>query len=406
MIKKFTLLFRRLAITLMAGLLAGFIAVSNTISYGVTIFSGDLSEHLSAGIGLALFSGLVLTATVALTSSIKGVIAFPKAAITPIFALLAAQIATGMPASATTDEVFFTIAVAFGVSTFSVGLVYLLFGLFKLGRLIRFMPHPVFGGFMAGLGWLLVTGGFGVMSDLSLKIGSISQWIQPDILVLWLPGLLFAIVLFILQKHFRHDVVIPITFLAALAIFYLVSWVTGISFIEMTRLGWLLDPLPGNEQQFHLILSNLQNINPALILTKLQNVNWDVISRQALTIIAPIPISLLSLLFNSSGIELATKQDVNLNRELKSAGIANILASCGGGIMGYQSASLSTLSHKMGAKNRFTGVFSAAFFGVVLFYSNSVLTVLPKTLIGGLLIYLGLTFLVRWVISSYAVLPK
>ncbi|MEA2007849.1 MAG: SulP family inorganic anion transporter, partial [Chloroflexota bacterium] len=194
--------FTKFATTLMAGALTGVIAVSNAFSYGATIFSGDLSEHLAAGVGLVLFGGFVVTFILALTSSIKGAIATPKAATIPILAVIAAGIAADMSISATPDEVFLTITVAFAIGTLVVGLIFLLFGLFKMGSLIRFMPYPIFGGFLAGLGWLLIRGGLGVMVDLPLETTSFSQWIESPNLIYWLPGVVFAFILLTLQRRF------------------------------------------------------------------------------------------------------------------------------------------------------------------------------------------------------------
>ncbi|OQY33593.1 MAG: hypothetical protein B6I38_03400 [Anaerolineaceae bacterium 4572_5.1] len=395
---------QKFATMLMASALVGVIAVSNVFSYGATIFSGDLSEHLAAGVGLVLFGGFVVTTILALTSSIKGAIATPKAAAIPILAVIAAEIAAEMPASATSDAVFLTITVAFAISTLAVGLVFLLFGIFRMGSLIRFMPYPIFGGFLAGLGWLLIRGGLGIMIDLPLKMDSLSQWIEISNLVYWLPGVVFAFILLVLQRRFKHGEGIIVAFLGGLAIFYLAGWITGTSQIEMAQKGWLLGPFPTSKPQLPFLLTAFQN--PNKLQNAIQSVNWEVISHQASTIFTLIPIALLSLIFANSGLELAAKEDANLNRELKSAGIANILASLGGGVIGCQNASLSTLPYRMGVHSRLTGLFTAAFFGIGFFYGNEVLSILPKAMIGGLIIYLGLSFLVRWVIESYAMLPK
>ena len=136
---------QKIATTMLASALTGIIAVSNAFSYGATIFSGNLSEHLLASVGLVLFGGFVTTLIIALTSSIKGAIATPKAATIPILGILAAEIAAGMSSSATPDETFLTITIAFGVSTLTVGLIFLLFGIFRIGNLVRFMPYPIFG---------------------------------------------------------------------------------------------------------------------------------------------------------------------------------------------------------------------------------------------------------------------
>ena len=52
----------------------------------------------------------------------------------------------------------------------------------KLGRLIRFIPYPVVGGFLAGTGWLLVKGSLGVMTDLPLSFSQLSILFQANII--------------------------------------------------------------------------------------------------------------------------------------------------------------------------------------------------------------------------------
>jgi len=380
--------------TIFAGLLAGTIAISNTISYGVTIFSGDLSPFTSLGIGLALISGLVLTTILAFIGSTPATMAFPKAATTPILTLMAAQVAIAMPASATPEETFITVAAALAISTFGVGFFFLLFGGFRLGTWIRYMPFPVFGGFLAGLGWLLIVGGFQVMVDLPFKWVFAKQWLDADHIFRWAPGIVFAVTLFLLHRRFKSDVLIPIVFLAGLGVFHLSARPFGFEIEELIRDGWLLGPFPSG------------NLWDPFLIERLPSANWPVVTQQILTMLTLIPTALISLLFNSSGIELATKREVNFNRELAAAGFANMVASLGGGIMGYHSASLSTLPYKMGAQNRLTGLISAAVFGLTLYYGGAALSFIPRSLIGGLLIYLGLTFLVRWVIESSRILPK
>ncbi|HEX9925629.1 MAG TPA: sodium-independent anion transporter, partial [Anaerolineae bacterium] len=58
-----------------AGLLAGVLEVLLAISYAALIFSGNLSEFAAAGIGLSLFSTVVLSGIVALRSSLRGSVA-------------------------------------------------------------------------------------------------------------------------------------------------------------------------------------------------------------------------------------------------------------------------------------------------------------------------------------------
>ena len=45
---------------------------------------------------------------------------------------------------------------AISLTTLLTGLVFWLLGHFRLGGLVRFLPYPVVGGFLAGTGWLFV----------------------------------------------------------------------------------------------------------------------------------------------------------------------------------------------------------------------------------------------------------
>jgi SulP family sulfate permease len=58
-------------------------------------------------------------------------------------------------------------------------------GHFNLGRVVRFLPYPVIGGFMAGTGWLLFVGGIGVLNPGGIN----AELLTVDALVQWLPAL-------------------------------------------------------------------------------------------------------------------------------------------------------------------------------------------------------------------------
>jgi SulP family sulfate permease len=63
---------------------------------------------------------------------------------------------------------------------------------------------------------------------------------------------------------------------------------------------------------------------------------------------------------NASGIELATRRDIDLNRELRVVGLANILSGLGGGMVGYHALDLSTLCCRIGVRGRLPGLVAGA----------------------------------------------
>jgi SulP family sulfate permease len=181
--------------TLMAGILVGIEEIIFAISIGSLIFSDELLPYLPHGIGIALVTSAVTMISISLLSSLKGVIGGLQDSTSVIIALIVATLVARL--TATRPEVKLgTVVVIIAMTSLLTGLFLLALGYFKLGGLVRFIPYPVIGGFLAGIGWLLVQGSIGVMADYSLALSNIEALLKPNQLILWLPGVFFAFVLF------------------------------------------------------------------------------------------------------------------------------------------------------------------------------------------------------------------
>ncbi|MBI3166857.1 MAG: SLC26A/SulP transporter family protein, partial [Chloroflexi bacterium] len=94
------------------------------------------------------------------------------------------------------------------------------------------------------------------------------------------------------------------------------------------------------------------------------------------------------------------------NRELISAGGANILGGLIGFPVGYQTLGFSALPNRFGAKSRLVGVSTGLFCALALFLGASVISYFPRFVMGGMLFFLGLSFLAEWLVDSYKLLPR
>jgi sulfate permease, SulP family len=381
----------RLIPSLLAGILIGALEIALAVSFGSLIFSGDLSLYLSRGIGMGLFSGTVGLIIVSLMASHPAIIGGNQDAPAAIVAIMAAAI---VAVTATGATLFATVAVMIALATLVTGLFMLSLGVFKLAGLVRFLPYPVAGGFLAGTGWLLLTGGVSMMSGVTLSFNNLPALFQPDLVVYWLPGLLAGFLILVLSTRFRHYLFMPAMIVVVIALFYLVAWIQGATIADLSAGGWLLGPFPEGRLW--------QPIGSA----ELAQVDWPAIWSQIPNLIAVIVISSIALLLNASGLELTMRADIDLNREMRSAGMANLAAGLGAGFIGYQQLSLSALNARIGAMSRLAGLFAAAICGLVLFAGGGSLGLLPKVVFGALLAYLGLAFLWEWVIQSWSRLPR
>jgi SulP family sulfate permease len=374
------------------GLVGGAIDLPLTISFGILIYSGDLSQFASAGIGMMLFGALVMQLIVAISSSMPGMLAGPQDSPAAILGLAAVAISTQMVA-ATDAAKFITVVATVMLTSILSGILFLLMGGFKLSRFIRFIPYPVVGGFIAGTGLLLARGGVGVMLGTPLDMASLPLLVQTDQLLLWVPGTIFAVLLVIATRRFKHVLTLPIMLTAAVIIFYVAVWLSGLTMAEVREMGWLLGPFPQGALWRPLQLSLFSQVD------------WSVVAGQASNIAAAVVLSMVGLLLNTSALELIARKDIDMNRELLATGMANIAGGLGGSSVGFHYLGLSALPFRAGVFSRLVGVFAALVTGLVLLFGASLLSLIPTPVVGGLLLYLGLSFLVEWLYDAWFQLP-
>ena len=156
---------RRLLPALMAGLITGVIAVIVSTAFASLIFAGELARYIPTGINLMLLASIIIGGLAAQTSSFPGLVSGLQDSAVAILAVVSTTIVRTMPPTATTQETFFTVVAAIALATMLTGAIFFGLGQFKLGNLIRFIPYPVVGGFLAGTGALLVLGAISMMVE-------------------------------------------------------------------------------------------------------------------------------------------------------------------------------------------------------------------------------------------------
>ncbi len=281
---------RLLLPSLTVGLLVSIMSIGTIVSLAAFIFSGSLSPFLAGGIGLVLFGALVMGIVVAFTTSLPAMIAIPQDTPAAILALVASGIALAMR-SAQPQSVYVTVVAAIALTSLLMAVILLLLGRFHASGFVRYIPYPVVGGFLAGTGWLLAKGAFGVMLGLPMTLANLPQAFTVAKIVDWLPGLIFAVVLLLVLRRYHHFLITPAALLLATALFYGYLFLAHISVAQASAAGWLLGPFPGG--------SFYQPLAPA----SLSQVDWMAILGQADKIVTILVLSVVALLLNTSALE-------------------------------------------------------------------------------------------------------
>jgi sulfate permease, SulP family len=367
--------------------------VATAVSIGTLVFSGPLSSFVSMGIGLFLVATAVAGFMIPATSGYKALMAGPRAGQSPIFAAMAATIALtmqGQPA----ETIAVTVVAAILVTTLVVGTFMFTIGWAKMGTMARYIPFPVMGGFFAGLGFLLTKGGVSVAVGSLADPSSLVSFFSSDAMMHLIPAVIFGVVLFVVEQRISHWLLVPTFLAAAIGIFYVTLLATGTSIELATQQGWLT-----------VFDDATTSFFPVVVPSQLPLVDWNVIAQQSGTIIVLCILSVIMLLLDISGVEIIINRDLDPNRELRSAGLSNMLGTFAASPLGFGAAADTAVAKKLGGNSFLMIVFYTLLIVTVIIVGPAPIAFVPSSIIGGFLIYIGLSFLIEWVWKKRLKLP-
>ena len=374
---------------IISGSLLALVNISVAVSVAALLFAQTDPRLMVPGIAVLLMGTLVTGLGGSLFSDHKAVICSPRNGLVPGFAVMVSSIYISFD-SQYSIAAEATIIAAIMVSTVVVGLFLLLLGRLKLGNLVRYIPYPVTGGFFAGIGYIFIQGGLTVAGgeQPSFEAVSNSEFIQ-----LVTPAVALALCL-IMGKMFRDNALsVPAILFAAGLIFYAVLFLNEIGLDEAAANG----QLPAIESTGSLI--------PVFNWDYVQEIRWMVIMEQADSIVVVALLCSVMLLLDVSGIELLAQKDLNPDHELQVMGYTNVVNGALGGFPGVHDVSDTALVETLGGKGRLTGFIYSTLVVAAILAGAEFMKIVPTFLLGGLLIYVGLEFLIDWVWKARDELP-
>ncbi|MDA1371057.1 MAG: SulP family inorganic anion transporter [Proteobacteria bacterium] len=373
----------------LSGSLIALVNISVAVSVAALLFAQTDPRLMVPGIAILLIGTLVTGLGGSLFSDYKAVICSPRNGLVPIFAVMVSGIylSFGSEYSIGAEA---TIIVAIMISTLVAGLFLILLGKLKLGNLVRYIPYPVTGGFFAGIGYIFVEGGLTVASGREPTFAAFSE---AEFIQLITPAAVLALCL-IIGKMFRDNrLSVPGILLLSIVIFYGVLIFAGISTEEAAANGLLP------------VIESTGSLIPVFHLDYLQEVSWTAIAQQTGGILVISLLCSMMLLLDVSGIELIASDDLNPDHELQVMGYTNIVNSLAGGFPGVHDVSDTALVDRLGGKDRLTGFVYAALVAAAILAGAEFMEIVPTFILGGLLIYVGLEFLIDWVWKARDELP-
>ena len=163
---------------------------------------------------------------------------------------------------------------------------------------------------------------------------------------------------------------------------------TGTSLGEALQLGWTFKA------------PQAVGLAPTWDFGDVRNFPWRVLPGLSADIFAVMFVTAITMLLNTTGIELVTRREADLGRELKTLGLANVTAAALGGYVSCISLSRSTLTYAAGGRSRICGLLVAVVSALMLLVDPAFLAYVPKFVLGGLLLYLGASLMYEWLVDA------
>ena len=391
--------------TIAAGLIIGAVETVLAVAFAAIVFGGLLFARLPDGIGLYLVAAVLTLGFLAWRGGRRGVVGSVQDAAAAVLGVAAAAAAARAAelervaaAAGLSDfdhpDVFLTVIAATLVVTVLCGIVFLVLGARRWGNLIRFMPYPVVGGFLAGTGWLLFKSGMYVAAGTAIRVRSLDDLVRPYEFQRWVPAFVFGVVLLLAVRFVRRPLVIPTVIAVGIVGFAVVAVATGNGLDEIRAGHWLLGPFETSRLWQPWTLRAIGGADWVSVLG-----SWGVIA-------TAVFVAALALVFNVGGTELILERDLDTNEELRDAGGLNVVSGLLGGIPGYHALSLTSLAERMNVDGRRAGLIAAGVPLAAVVFGGAVVGLIPRMIVGGLLVFVGLAFIVEWVWDTRRSLPR
>ena len=359
------------------------IVVLYCFAVAAIIFSGPLSRFVVEGVGMMLFGATVFCLLVAVISGYRGAIAGPQDISATVLGTMGVTVAA-RTAYASDETTFMTMTALLVLSTLVTGLLFLVIGHCRLSNLFRFVPYPVTGGFFAGTGWILSLAALSVMSGMTLDWQTLPRFLDSASLWKWVPGAAYGLILALVMKRRSSIAFLVGSLVLVIGLYHLALLSLDISLEDAEAAGLLLSGMPEG------------GLWPTFGLNDLEHVDWGVVAGQVPNVLTVATVTLLCVVVNMNGFEVATGVKIDLDREFRAAGVAGSIAAVGGSSPGSHSIVLSLASRMLGADTPWTGILTSLGLCLTMFFGSAMLELLPKTVIGGLLFFLGVDLLGSW----------
>jgi SulP family sulfate permease len=377
---------KRVLTDLSLAALSSVVTVLGTVAFAAMIFSGHLANIVPLAFvaflaGTAL-SGLIVGCLSGFYCNLSGA-QDESAAILAVFASGLASM--GVINDEAAISTMFTVIV---LATWSFGLVLLLLGISKWGKYTQLIPYPVVGGFLAGVGLLMLSATIHFLSGVTLTMDSLPQFLSWEMTLRWLPSLIAAGLLYWGINRIRSAMLLPIGLICILVLFYAVAGAWSFSLESLRESGFVFTSIPE------------RGAFDAIKWLSITRIDWSVVLEARDEIGALILVCTIGASLATTALEIGAGIELDSNHELRAHGLANLASAVVGGIPAFTLAGPSLTYLRLGASSRLMPILRALFTLALGLAGLALLGFVPKIVVGTLLILFSFGLVHEWLIRA------
>ncbi|SFF75166.1 sulfate permease, SulP family [Salegentibacter agarivorans] len=345
----------------------------NEVLAGLTVALALIPEAVAFALiaGLSPLTGLYAAFVMGLVTAIlggrPGMISGATGAV--------AVVIVGLSISHGPEYIFATVVLA--------GLIQVLAGVLKLGKLIRLVPHSVIFGFVNGLAIIIFMSQLDQFKALNPVTGEL-EWMTGPPMYTFLALVSVAIlIIWLLPKLTK---VVPATLVAILVVFGIVA-ALGID----TKTVGDIASIKGSFPPFHIPMVPF-NLNTLMLIFPYAAIMAGV--------------GLIESLLTLNIVDEITETRGSGNKECVAQGTANVLSGFFSGMGGCAMLGQSLINVSSGARARLSGIVAAVFLLIFIMFGSSVIELLPMAALTGVMIMVAVgTF--EWAsLRTFRRMPK
>ena len=373
------------------GLAASVVALPAAIGFGVAVYEPLGQSFNAQGVMAGMVGATLLGVLAARFGGCQRLISSPCAPAAAVLSAFAIQFTqSGMPA----HQVLLSLLLIGAMS----GIMQIIFGLSRLGELIKYMPYPVVSGYLSGVGliiiasqmpkWLGVYGNGGFWFALT----SPEQWRAPSLIV----GAVAMMLMWLGPRITSRVPAVVIAMVGGAITYWLLGlWDPALRALDGNNL--IVGPLGGASGGSADALGGISNFFSSLLLP------WRAITDAHLPSVAHLlyPALTLAVLLSIDTLKTCvvldtlTRSQHDSNRELIGQGIGNLASALCSGMPGAGTMGATLVNISSGARSSASGMIEGAIVLLAYLLLAPLLSWIPLASLAAILIVVGLRMIDR-----------